>query len=378
MHSPSVNADEIYFNDEWTNYVIASADSNDQVVLHVYDKDPDAPEYILTLYSRDGYYVMDATETATNTTCLYYNSYVSGYSRDWAEYILPKAVDGLNSVKNGYSVFHEELEKYVSGNDARAYVYSLFVRCGSYKDSAEHVNNFTILKDMLLDVNMKWVDNLGNTGTNDREEYAYDSLGRYTYTSSYAITRLLFGTIGRSGLNYIYDKSGSLVEIYKGYSNSKSEIYTPTFDANGNLVSLECRNNSGSWTNTYTYDANGNILSAVYDDSNHYLHTSTFTYDEAGRLIREVITYDEISYSSSDYIYTIDYTYDVNGHIATEVHTRDYITDFYNDSTVSYTYTCDAEGDPISAVIEDSTQTAYESQILEYIYADLYYYAFEN
>ena len=112
---------------------------------------------------------------------------------------------------------------------------------------------------------------------------------------------------GTDTYEFSYDEGGNLV----GYSFSAldSDEVTIAYNENGDIASAEGRLSSRS----YTYDDQGRVVTMNLVDK-YGSSTTTFTYDEAGNLIREFIPDDD----SENYV-EVDYSYDGAGNLVKRV-----------------------------------------------------------
>lgn len=354
--------------------------------------------YTATVSVRDGYPVLTVTDSSTGATGLYYY-YNFGYSKSWPEYVYPRAMECLKGllydVENGYTVdFYSYVDDngvYYSGNEAWEYLIDLFTSLGDYKDSAEIVSRFSVLKDMYTGAKILRTDNLGNESSNTFRYYKYDSQGRLIEGRGFDIFQL-YGAYSSATLYFFYE--GNEKNPSKIQYGNVTAVITPTYDAQGRMVSAVAQYNSYARNYTYTYDAAGRLAtSEVWNDGN-YKYKFTYTYDAQGKLVKMVEDYWYVSFSSGNESiegrYTTTYTYDANGYLISETESfEDYLYHYKNgsyvyeyvwQSSLTYTYTNDAQGRPVSAVMtreyspESGSSSSYASEVVEYTYKDCYFY----
>lgn len=175
-----------------------------------------------------------------------------------------------------------------------------------------------------------------------------DELGEkttYTYDDHY---RVLTETCGTSTTTYAYDTSGNLVSYTTGDSGSNTYY---TYDSSKRII----REQIGDKYTYYTYDSKGNNLiyatlkedytgeaPALYDSGLTCFDTTTYTYDDKGRVITEV-------YSTGG---SVSYEYDNMGNI-----TKKAITEYVNNDKVTktYLYTYDSLGKLLTTQCNDDT-----------------------
>lgn len=366
----SASIDYVYYNNEDYDFRIVSDLSDQELILHAYDKDPNNTELIVRLYERDGRCVADLTDTATGATGLYYNNYTGGFSTDWSEYRYAIATNYLQSLVNGNNSIYVD-GGYIYGNAAWAKVYELYSQCGGYKDAAQILGKFTILESKLSRVWRTYVDNLNQESTGTVDTYYYNSQGHLTCFEANWISRLLTGDNLYRNFFVHYGEDGKITEIHCGWSeNDLIYILTPNYNENGIITSIDFKSNSGTWTNYFTCDENGRLVRADYSalgkDKKCY---TEFTYDDSGRLIKQA------GVDQSGYEFEITYTFDEKGQLVSKVQYSCYKHYGWNDeSTVTYTFTCDEVGNPISAVPSGDGFESYASVNQYYTYEDLYFY----
>lgn len=132
-------------------------------------------------------------------------------------------------------------------------------------------------------------------------------------------TMTYMDALGReASVKFDYDHQGRLISVNTSIpystaysdSNQKELAWTYTYDANGNLLKeeKECDTGSESYSLTYTYDADNLLISA----SKHtYLEdlSTTYTYDDAGRIIACDIEQRDNAIQHHDYFYGDFYIY---------------------------------------------------------------------
>ena len=152
----------------------------------------------------------------------------------------------------------------------------------------------------------------------------------YTYDDHY---RVLTETCGTSTIAYTYDSNGNIVSYVTG--DTESNTYY-TYDSNKRVV----REQVGDEYIYYTYDSKGNNLvcatlkedytgdiPALYDSSLTCFDTTTYTYDDKGRVTSEV-------YSAGG---SVSYEYDNRGNVTKET-TVTIENDEIKTTVVNYTY----------------------------------------
>ena len=178
----------------------------------------------------------------------------------------------------------------------------------------------------------------------------------YTYDSNY---RVKTEKSGDETTTYTYDSKGNVLSYVT--SNEKNNTYY-IYNSNGKII----REQSGNDYTYYTYDAKGNNLilatlkkdyqgeaPALYDSSLTCFDTTTYTYDDKGRILKE-----GNSNGSS-----VSYEYDASGNVTKETNVT-----VENDKTkttvTTYTYdemgnilTTQNEGDNGSYIYDKAGRT---------------------
>lgn len=348
----------------------------EQLLIQAFEENSSDVKYELTLTMNGDYPQIALVDLASGETWLYYSDDY-GYDEACPEALYQLAVYNLNKLENGDSFWVEDQEEYLRGNEGYAYVYQMFQSLGDYKDSMEYLERFTIYTDMLTLIDVNYTDNLGNTSNSELAEYNYDANGRvssawgsdprekYCVSSSY-----VYGT-----MYFEYDDAGVISQILIGYSlDSLNARCTPSYDANGNMISLHIQTNSSEMTATYTYDDQNRLIQATgpYTYSGEP-QTITYTYDAAGQLIQRTRSWtDWYAYEE-----VTTYTY-ANGGLTQAVEVLSY-TDNWSGTLTKVTttciYTCDDQGAPLTvSVTTDDPNYSYASQEQVYTYEDLYFY----
>ena len=321
--------------------------------------------YELLLQERDGHYIV--TLTGAQGTGVYCNSDL-GIEESWQEYRYPILMEQLeNYLDRGYfwgnNVYYER-------NEALKYFYAQLTDMGAYKNCAELLTRFTLLPDMLVQVNHATVDQLGNESTTAIARYTYNSDGKLTVGMGDEFMER-FGIYNSSSSNnfYItYQEDGTIADVKLGWSQDDIKaIGTPSYDPEGNMIAMEVQSGVGAYASRFTYDESGrrgslDIQEFMYYDDYHY----SYTYDEAGNLIQKVVTYDNGYYQE-----TTDYTYEDGILIRAYTLYESLHADPY---TTEYIFTNDTHGRPISATITTTNPgNTYKSVMDYYIYDTVFF-----
>ena len=156
------------------------------------------------------------------------------------------------------------------------------------------------------------------------------------------VTVYCVSSITTAGSNklFTYDERGNLLEEY--YESEKSE-YTKvrTYDADGNLlteVSYDAKGQQNTALLSYAYDDWGNLIKKEQTDLKGNVTTTSYTYDESGKLLSEnnVTKHGAVQPR-------VKYTYDDRGNQLTK-------TQFNNlgQQINQYRYTYDKRGNRLS------------------------------
>lgn len=320
----------------------------------------------------------------------------------------------VNYTPEGYSsLWVEEMDESIEGVEALAYAYNELMALegvdqwlnseyfsfeeGFPTDRAALLARFTNIGLKPLYANRTSKDNMGNENTNDNKVFYYDENGTLTmeYKNSSAANQVWEEFYNNSGYyRYTYDESGKVIEtkITDRENTSVYAVVTPTYDANGYLVSETIVDNYGEYVFNYTNDANGNRIQMDYiNDWDNY--SVYYTYDEAGKLIQKDkcrnSTLNDAPYVDTQT--TTVYTYDEAGNctaLTSNYEDNDfrwenggYVFYVYAQSTKTASYTYDVDGNLMQEVWNygetvyyngDTDKPSTISATVDYIYGDYY------
>ena len=399
--------------------VLSSKDELNNVTGYAYDsanlypiKITD-PLFYKTLFTYD--YFNGKPISITEKNGYVYQTTFDGLGRTIAEKIPDLVSPYAPVLKTAYAYSDNSLSTSVkksdyldSSNSVDTYQYfDGFGKLVQERKEAEIANKFNVRdlvydnQGMLLKETSKYQgDGSARTSPNGNlylyTNYSYDPLGRATVVSTSAGTT---STTFNNWMLSIKDANGKIKNLYK--------------DAYGNLIKVEEKNGTNTYTTYYEWDGNGK-LTKITDASNNVrnfkydalgeriyaedLHVPAnvsfgvwnFAYDDAGNLVQstspngEIVNniYDELNRKTKeDYagtlgvevLYTYDscaggagklcsvskdsantnYSYDSNGSIATESE----ILDATN--TYSTSYSRDRQGDVVSIIYPDNSAVNY-------------------
>jgi len=212
-------------------------------------------------------------------------------------------------------------------------------------------------------------------GSHVEEKYVYAEDGSYVVHATYS-------NDDEEQTNY--DTQGRKIREHTKNKNSNREsLYEYTYDAAGNLVhefhryvfvDEEGVEQAITTTTSCSYNENGQLLSLKTTDKNgETTQKEEYTYDEAGRKIKEEISYDGLSWNFCTY------TYDEEGKLLTEHHTGETIdttTYSYNDDgtlkmtekvggsgTFVSAYTYDEHGNRVASLHQSMFASGYKRQV---------------
>ena len=252
------------------------------------------------------------------------------------------------------------------------YLIEKLTELGDYKDSADYLERFVVLSDVLLDAVQETTDKLGNTYEYVYEAYTYDIDGRVLTCWGNNILQS-FGLIeANSTIAMEYDDLGrvSKITVY-GYSGDIRGIFVPEYDSLGNKIALHITTNSSEEKSTYEYDENGRcIASEEYSQMCGRVY-HTYTYNENGVLIQDKENRPWDAWDTHPEI-TTEYIYDDNGFLIQKIAAR---VGEYKSFTTAYTYTNDDQGRPVVVEITtDNSDENYQKNIITYTYESIYFY----
>ena len=211
------------------------------------------------------------------------------------------------------------------------------------------------------------------TGTlSSTSEYTYDSFGRkisesvkcgdadkqtttYSYDAEGNLSSVEYpSAAGVNTLNYTYDSFGRLT----GVSDGSSQVRSITYDSLGRTSSIKDYSEPGETTytgKTYTYDDFGRTLSMKYTDngdSSKLLAQYTYSYNKDNDITSRTEV-NNLPESGSRVNETRDYTYDAYGRLTGSARTDHNSSDTKAETTYGY----DAAGNRTSVTEGENTTT---------------------
>ena len=323
--------------------------------------------YVAKSFMDGEYFMTVLTDVESGAETLYYND-TFGYAEDHPDAAYYKVINPVYMYANGSSFEDPETGDWVDYDEAMPYLYEKLQALGDYKQTQEFLDRFTIVPSKLTEVRRYTTDQLNNVSDTWLAYYKYDENGtmialrgeevleRYGINETYDWIYLTYDANGRVSL--LEDKSGDTIYL----------VGTPTYDAMGNLISMDVATTSGQYTSTFTYDENGRrILTEVPQENYDEPMIWAYTYDEQGNVIAVVETW-----GSGYYNYDITYTY-ANGAVVSKTVT--YFTRGTERYSTTYEYTNDVQGRHLSAVVTTTDEDAtYKSREVVYTYEDLYFF----
>ena len=183
-------------------------------------------------------------------------------------------------------------------------------------------------------------------------------------TSEYALTHYY----EQQEINTLFTQVEQ-ASVDKNANSVTDEIYTYTYDANGNQLTFSDDRDADSVADdifTYTYDANGNQLTESYEYGGVSLQEGaqdsfhTYTYDANGNQLTARYEYDAVSLAKGYENRIYNFTYDANGNKLTsraftfdrQLTSNDYNGNGTADDTFTYTY--DASGNQLTDSYDDN------------------------
>ena len=220
---------------------------------------------------------------------------------------------------------------------------------------------------LLTNITITRVDNLGNESSDTYYFYNRDSEGRIVKIGGHDMA-MEYGFYLHTFADYLrltYTADGLIenAKVVDSWDNV-SALGTPTYDENGNMISMHIVTNTEEFTLNFAYDANGNRIRADIFDTfwQEISFANTYTYDGEGRLLKEY--WDMVGFGNTGR--TIEYTYDENGLLA-QSYTTWHTNKPWHETTV---YTLNENGDPILAVTtSDTIESGYKTKTTEYTYS---------
>ena len=165
-----------------------------------------------------------------------------------------------------------------------AELYSKFQELGTYKDSAEYFNRFSLAEDRITDVHLVSMDAFGNEVEKKYCEYLYDEKGNIivNWTSEYDFVVNYYDKDGR----YIYHNTFENdwitdlgIEVLKGENGKVTEVH---WISDAGIVEIVYK---------YTYEENGRSIKVEHTYSESYNGPRYFPfeciYNEEGKCIEK-------------------------------------------------------------------------------------------
>ncbi len=215
-----------------------------------------------------------------------------------------------------YNYLPEGSDEYVwlEGSEAYLQLREELLAMDGYKDTEDLVERFTVLEDMLVKTTTSYTDALGNVNENFPTPNVYGVDGRIV--KGYAPEEFLPQAGEWAIYNYEYDDSGRVVSLKELWDDAIESLLNITYNSDGTVAATEYKDSNGNFRNdTYVYEG-GRLIQQLYSNNYDEQHIITYTYDEAGQLIK---TEDqEMNDSSWQYIDTVAYTYDAKGNVASK------------------------------------------------------------
>lgn len=359
--------DTVWYDDISFKWKFTSAEGEMPAVIKATSDNGSGLTLTLSLEERDGHKVMRVTNDATGETGLYYNE-DDGYEESWPEYKYPKVLENLRRyLRDGY-FWVDGMEGSLRDNTALTYLHEQFTALGDYKDSADYLARFSMIPSMLTKMVQHTTDQLGNVSDSNKESHTYNNQGQLIAGSGAQMIET-FGIYEDWSTFYLeYDASGKVSKINIG-KDPVNAVCTPTYNAAGQLETMHVQRTDRQYTSTFTYDDQGRViqLEIPYSTDTYSQYVYTYTYDDAGHLTEKVRAWSEGRYKE---VYTFTYEGDALVQSVMSYQYRD-----KEEYAVTRVFTNDAQGRPVSAV-ETSTRSGdtYAARELEYQYQDLYFF----
>lgn len=280
---------------------------------------------------------------------------------------------------------------------------------------------FSSLQDVLLKEVHTTLDNMENVSESWQSPIWYynvdGSVLRIEY-QTYAFELTESTPWNLSGdQDVTYDDAGKPIKIKYMSGDSVNYIVDITYDDAGNKIGEHIKQNEGELDITYEYDSQNRLvkIELPYNIGSSTLITYTYTYDDAGNMVKEekVRHYIDTWYDTGDdiveYKYIREFTYDGNGALVSGTYKYEdwnYNTDYHYDVNPSYytinqyverekldqySFTTDDQGRPLTMTITygdevyvhgDNAGKVYDepdyvSKTVEFIYGDYWFYTAE-
>ncbi len=172
-------------------------------------------------------------------------------------------------------------------------------------------------------------DSHGNLLSSDTDTY------KYTYNGDGTVREITRSGSRECVYSYKYDsdKRISQISTVNADSGSDEDVIKFTYNNSGKLISAQ----NGSKKAAFSYDGSGRLIKKEVTDSDGYILSDIFEYNDRGELIRTTMSQDENGMADS----TEEYQYDKNGALTKKVSKN------FRGMTEEYEYKNDEHGNPI-------------------------------
>lgn len=157
-------------------------------------------------------------------------------------------------------------------------------------DRVGALNGFTVLRDLKLRQDFVIVKQDGTTESGTESAWEYDTTGRLVsidgVRNMFEVVQTVPSFPGNFTVYFSFHDDGTYSQILYGSNAYATAI--PTYDADGNIVSLAITSRDDSTVVTYTYS--GGLVTKISWEEYGYPFDIEYTYDENGNVIRSVYT----------------------------------------------------------------------------------------
>ena len=280
----------------------------------------DGTERTVRMHIVDGYPVAELTDGSGNVTTYYRPENRPPVNE--AELLYQEAIQKLNTAVSGGYIHYDDSNKVTHGCSAYAHIYQLFEQLGDYKDAKQYLANFKVIKDVYVDV--KAPGETFNTGLlylyGEHDSQGRRLTGRVLDAAELGID--IAGTFYK--LTYGEDGRVSQILTYTDYTGDDPVPYTvgiPAYDEKGNMIRVDVTwtpdaEQTFTYTSTFTYDENGRLLTiAVPTPLQKATYCYRYYYDAEGKLLQRTQDYVRDGNDKPSSRQIEEYIYDGNGYL---------------------------------------------------------------
>lgn len=311
----------------------------------------DGTERTVRMHIVDGYPVAELTDGSGNISLFYRPENRPPVNE--AELLYQEAIQKLNTAVSGGYIHYDDSNKVIHGCSAYAHIYQLFEQLGDYKDAKQYLANFKVIKDVC--VGSKSPGETFNTGL----LYLYgehDSQGRRLTGAVQDATEWGLDASGEfSKLTYGEDGRMAQILTHRGDDRVPYTVGIPSYDEKGNMIRVDVTwmpdaERTFTYTSTFIYDENGRVQTIVIPNPlQEAVSYYWYYYDAEGKLLQRTRDYVRDGNDKPSNRQIQEYIYDGNGYLVEErTHINSPGNGIYVWTCIQSVYVNDADGKHLS------------------------------